>query len=226
MLYFSHWCFKNKRKIVLLTYIYYIFGRRKQIILHRQFLLIFDLPSCLALCLLWVLQQATNCITSQVLGPRAPITRLSFFWFSQFPSFSGKKCPFDADPPQTNRFFTKFINSVLVVLPSPSGAWSVCLLRHVYLRVSAGVTRTQPGLRAHTLERIKHLHAQTVSRTSLALAHAARMTTLASCGVCSLTIPKLSYQFKMALRDKVICSLLSFMTLYKIRQHFFRFQLI
>lgn len=77
----------------------------------------------------------------------------------------------------------------------------------MYLRVSAGVTSTQPGLRAHTLERIKDLHAQTLSRTHLALTHAARMTSLVFCGVCSLTMPKLSYQFKMALRDKVICSM-------------------
>lgn len=50
-------------------------------------------------------------------------------------------------------FSTRFINSILVVFQSPTGAWSVRLLRHV----SAEVTRTQPGGRARTLHMYQRL---------------------------------------------------------------------
>lgn len=67
---------------------------------------------------LGVLKWATNCITSQVLGPSAPLTRVGFSWLPQIPSCFWEKASVPCWP-SSCRFPVGFINSLLIVATSP-----------------------------------------------------------------------------------------------------------
>lgn len=104
---FSHWWFKNERKWYFSHMcVTFLEGERKSFCTGS---FIDNSVSHLGLfSWLGVLKWATNCITSQVLGPSAPLTRVGFFWLPQIPSCFWEEAPVPCCP--SSRRFIWIVN--------------------------------------------------------------------------------------------------------------------